>query len=185
MSPVRAVRSCLRQYAGFSGRAPRSEYWWWCLFWLLACVVVELVLYLPYAAMSDSVVLPVNVPWYAFLVVSFLPSLSVTVRRLHDRDWSGWWVAVLLLLPSLSVVWKHWPQVFDLWGADLFGFVFLALFLLVVVRIFLRGTEGANRFGPDPLRCDFPPDGSVSSVTPPANGSQKPTVREGLQDGSR
>ena len=181
MSPVRAVRSCLRQYAGFSGRAPRSEYWWWCVFWLAACLLVQVVFYLPYAAISDSVVLPANVPFTVSLVAGFLPLLSVTVRRLHDGDWSGWWAA-LLMLPCVYVV---WPEALggDI-GADraigfiVFDYVFLAAYLLLAIRLCLSGTGGTNRFGPDPLGSGLPEDGRSGPVTPPTDGGPKPPPRD-------
>ena len=169
MSPVRAVRSCLRQYARFSGRAPRSEYWWWCVFWLVACELVQLVAYLPFGEIPDSVIFPPNVPFIVFFVAGFLPSLSVTVRRLHDADWSGWWAA-LLLLPCVYVV---WPEALggDI-GADraigviVFDFVILAAYLFLGVRLCISGTRGTNRFGPDLLRSDLAEDGVGSSGTP-------------------
>ena len=55
----------------------------------------------------------------------FLPSLAVAVRRLHDTDRSGWWI-LLYFLPLLGAL--------------------VLLFFYVT-----RGTEGRNRFGPDPL----------------------------------
>jgi uncharacterized membrane protein YhaH (DUF805 family) len=57
----------------------------------------------------------------------FLPSLALAVRRLHDTDKSGWWL-LLVLIP-------------------LIGAVVLLVFYLT------RGTDGSNRFGPDPLRA--------------------------------
>lgn len=66
-----AIKSVLSKYATFSGRAPRSEYWWWILFVILWAwiPIVNIVLAL----------------------VFLLPSLAVQVRRLHDIGRSGWW----------------------------------------------------------------------------------------------
>jgi uncharacterized membrane protein YhaH (DUF805 family) len=76
-----AVRACLTQYAGFAGRARRSEYWWFALFAFVVYVV---------AALLDAVV-----GAQVFSVVAglglLLPSIAVGVRRLHDTGRSGWW----------------------------------------------------------------------------------------------
>jgi uncharacterized membrane protein YhaH (DUF805 family) len=64
-----------------------------------------------------------------------LPQMSLTVRRFHDRNISGWWYLVIFIanfIPYLNVV------------AGLAGLVITVL----------KGTEGPNKFGPDPLRPD-------------------------------
>ncbi|TNM59444.1 DUF805 domain-containing protein [Streptomyces sp. NP160] len=86
MPPVQAVTSALRQYAVFSGRATRSELWWFFGAYFAAAVVASVV---------DSVlfvgVLGVPVTPLTLLVIaaSVVPMLSVTVRRLHDSGRSG------------------------------------------------------------------------------------------------
>ena len=88
-----AVRSVLTQYATFTGRARRAEYWWFALF----SVVVVMV-----AAIIDAAI---GFPLLQ-LVVSLglvIPSLAVGVRRLHDTDRSGWWL-LLGLVPFGGIV---------------------------------------------------------------------------------
>lgn len=118
-----AVRTCLSKYATFSGRASRSEYWWFYLFCALlvgAAMVVD-VLMLGY----DPDV-PTAVPWLTFLAILaiVLPSLAAAIRRLHDTDKSGWWYLISLV-----------PFV---------GGIVLLIFLVIA------GTDGDNRFGPKP-----------------------------------
>lgn len=98
MSLPDAVRSVLRQYAGFSGRAPRSEFWWWFL--------VTLVLGLVAGTVDLAVVAVLGVPLLDLLVVValFLPTLAVTVRRLHDSGLAGWWLLLVHALGLTSVV---------------------------------------------------------------------------------
>jgi len=75
-----AVKSALSQYAGFTGRARRSEYWWFSLFFFLAIVVV---------AILDGV-LGTFPLLYALAALGLLvPSVAVGVRRLHDTGKSG------------------------------------------------------------------------------------------------
>ncbi|MGR7023483.1 DUF805 domain-containing protein [Geodermatophilus sp. URMC 62] len=82
-----AVRSVLTQYATFTGRARRAEYWWFALFSVLVVMV---------AAIID---VAIDVPLFQ-LVVSLgllVPSLAVGVRRLHDTDRSGLWLLIGLV----------------------------------------------------------------------------------------
>ena len=88
-----AVTSALRQYAGFSGRARRSEYWFYYLFFVLAYVA---------AAILDTIT---GVPAATLLVIVglFLPTLAVGVRRLHDTGRSGLWI-LLNFLPIVGAI---------------------------------------------------------------------------------
>lgn len=84
MTFSQSVETCFSKYATFSGRASRSEYWWFCL-----------ALYIFYflAALIDAA-LGTNVVSIIVLVALFLPSYAVAVRRMHDTNHSGWWVLV-------------------------------------------------------------------------------------------
>jgi uncharacterized membrane protein YhaH (DUF805 family) len=84
MNFVEAIGSGFKNYVNFSGRAARSEFWYWTLFSYLVSVV---------AAILDAAIFASKAPFYiiAFLVL-FLPGLSVTARRLHDLDKSAWWI---------------------------------------------------------------------------------------------
>ena len=88
-----AVRSVLTNYANFSGRARRSEYWWFILAYFLASIV---------AAIIDAAL---GAPILEVIVILGLlvPSLAVAVRRLHDTDRSGWWL-LLGLIPFGGIV---------------------------------------------------------------------------------
>ncbi|AXK80031.1 DUF805 domain-containing protein [Pseudolabrys taiwanensis] len=118
-----AIKSGFRNYLTFSGRAPRSEFWFWVLFEVLVSIVANI---LDVAIFPFSDVSPLNA---IVSVALFLPSLAVSVRRLHDIDRTGWWVLI-----SLTVI----------------GVV------LLLIWNCLRGTIGANRFGPDPLAGQAP-----------------------------
>ena len=87
MSFGAAISSCLTQYFGFSGRARRSEYWYFALFGFLVYLVAALV----DVAIGTSV--------FTILVALglVLPGLAVTVRRLHDTDRTGWWLLIGLV----------------------------------------------------------------------------------------
>ena len=72
-----AIKSVMSQYAGFSGRARRSEYWYWVLFTLLWCWIPLLNILLA--------------------LIFFIPGLAVAVRRLHDTGRTGWWLLISLV----------------------------------------------------------------------------------------
>jgi uncharacterized membrane protein YhaH (DUF805 family) len=82
-----AIRSCFAKYATFTGRAPRSEYWYFVLFQLLVNAVTAFV----------DLRLGSNIVGSLVDLVLLLPSLAVGVRRLHDIDRSGWWLLIALI----------------------------------------------------------------------------------------
>jgi uncharacterized membrane protein YhaH (DUF805 family) len=88
-----AISSCYSNYATFSGRASRSEYWFFqlfhCLIVLIGCVTI-------FAGIGVAILV-------VSALVNFLPSLSVLVRRLHDTDHSGWWFWINLI-PIVGVI---------------------------------------------------------------------------------
>ncbi len=95
-----AVRTVLSKYATFSGRAPRSEYWWWFLALLLFNLflrVIDGAFVDPLegtGAFYDQAGGPLGI--LAGLAL-LLPNLAVTVRRLRDIDRSGWWMLIALI----------------------------------------------------------------------------------------
>lgn len=87
MSFAESVSNVFSNYVTFTGRARRSEFWWFALFNFLATIV---------AAMIDGVLgLHLLQPIYGLAVL--LPSLAVAVRRLHDIGRSGWWILICLI----------------------------------------------------------------------------------------
>ena len=136
-----AVKICLTQkYCCFKGRASRSEFWWFCLFTLIMNFVVALLGSLLPAL--GSIVSAVQALWL------LLPTVGVTTRRLHDRNFSGWWQALPLAatLPAVAgaVLEANWLLMLAGCAAGL-----ASLWLLIFYA--LKGTAGPNRFGPDPL----------------------------------
>lgn len=89
MDPVTAVKTCFKKYADFTGRARRSEFWWFMLFALVVSSIFNygglLIPALSYIGLLCSLV---------FLI----PQFAVMTRRLHDTGRSGWWVLVFAIL---------------------------------------------------------------------------------------
>lgn len=141
MSFIESIKTVLSKYAVFNGRARRSEYWWY----TLAVAIVSTILYVALIApgygeymtgimeASAAGTMPPAMPGSltaGYLIVSLvnlallLPSLGVTVRRLHDTDRSGFWI-FLGLVPIVGGI-------------------------MLIVWEATAGTPGPNRFGPDP-----------------------------------
>jgi uncharacterized membrane protein YhaH (DUF805 family) len=110
-----AIKSGFSNYVNFSGRAIRSEYWYWVLFVILGEIVTLIIDYTLGAQITTSL----------FGLATFLPSLAVAIRRLHDIDRTGWWV-FLVLIPLVGAI-------------------------VLIVWYCTEGTRGSNRFGPDRL----------------------------------
>lgn len=83
-----SIKLCFSKYADFSGRASRSEYWWFFLFIILAGALI--------AILSDRLAM-------VFYLATLLPSLAAATRRLHDTSRSGWWQLVCLI-PLIGLI---------------------------------------------------------------------------------
>jgi uncharacterized membrane protein YhaH (DUF805 family) len=131
---MESAQTCLqRKYAGFQGRARRSEYWWFMLFvTLVSAVVYAIAITLALKTSTDGSmsivgILAIIVAGVVMLGV-VVPAIAVAVRRLHDLGWSGWWYLAQLIpiVGGLAAI------------AMLIGFM-------------MRGNDGPNKYGPDPL----------------------------------
>lgn len=91
----------LKQYADFSGRARRKEYWMFALFNFIFLIV---------AMMLDNVFgltvgkLPYGVFYFLYAIAVLIPGLAVAVRRLHDVGKSGWMI-LIALIPLIGAIW--------------------------------------------------------------------------------
>jgi uncharacterized membrane protein YhaH (DUF805 family) len=124
---VEAIRAGFNNYANFSGRATRPEYWWWFVFsWIVSVVSNALDRWARVGAIESPSYAGVAVGLITGIVALALliPSWAVLVRRLHDTNRSGWW----------------WLLVF----IPIIGWIILIVFLAS------EGTPGPNRYGPSP-----------------------------------
>lgn len=98
-----AAKSGFHNYVNFSGRASRSEYWYWVLFALLVAIV---------ASVIDAVLFYELQPLYFISSLAmFLPGLAVSVRRLHDVNRTGWWILILFTIIGIIplIIWYCTP----------------------------------------------------------------------------
>jgi len=96
MTFTESIKTCLKdKYATFTGRASRSEYWWFYLFMLIIGIIVVWVCGLYDVNRTPS--LAVSIPLLILEILLIIPSIAVTVRRLHDAGQSGWlWLISLI-----------------------------------------------------------------------------------------
>jgi uncharacterized membrane protein YhaH (DUF805 family) len=102
-----ALYTCIRKYFVVSGRASRSEYWYFVLWQVL--VSLALGFYDGMSARGGQPTEPIgSYAMYFFL----LPTITVTIRRFHDINWSGWWIVALYVL-FFGTVALVWPLISD------------------------------------------------------------------------
>lgn len=111
----------LRKYAVFRGRSRRKEYWYFALFVVVISIVLSIVDNLIGAYDRST---GVGLLSGIFSLAILIPSIAVSVRRLHDIDRTGWWVLISLV--------------------PLIGFIVLIVFHVQ------DSTPRTNRYGPNP-----------------------------------
>ena len=98
-----SIKTCFNKFAVFSGRASRSEFWFFVLFGLLggiiAIIIDVMILGYPYEENG-----PINL---IFSVAIIIPSIAVAARRLHDINKSGWWQLLWITIIGgiLLIIW--------------------------------------------------------------------------------
>jgi len=138
MGMAEAVQLFFKNYVNFQGRSRRAEYWWPVLMNLIISWSLTGLAVIVGGGFDALGTLGFNFLGWVFYVASllwglfvFIPGLSVTVRRLHDRNMSGWWLLGFIV-------------------AMLIPFVNLLAIIAYLVIMAMEGTSGPNKFGADP-----------------------------------
>jgi len=105
----------LKKYAVFTGRAHRTEFWMFALFNFIIMVVLSII---------EGILGMPGILSTLYCLGVLLPSIGVSIRRLHDTDRTGWWLLIALV--------------------PLIGIIILLVFYI------MDSQEGENRFGPNP-----------------------------------
>ena len=145
-----SVVSAFKNYVNVSGRATRSEFWWFFLFCILLYMLTFSLNIKEFnSALSGSELQSGNPTqlvelfiqsWFGMaILVTFIPSITIAVRRFHDLNMSGWWYVGLQVAPSLL------PSIFIF---NLISFMALFLFIYFIAQ---EGEDEDNRFGPNPF----------------------------------
>jgi uncharacterized membrane protein YhaH (DUF805 family) len=134
----------------FTGRINRAKYWLVVVLLLVYWMVVGTVIVL---AFGMSALTGMGAPMIIALIAFLLPlwvGLAIGIKRLHDRNKSGWWLILFWIVPSMLS--GGGTVMGGETAALLPNLAAMALSLWGLVEIgFLRGTSGPNNYGPDPL----------------------------------
>ena len=173
MGFVEAVKTCLKKSFVFTGRARRSEFWWWTLFSFIIGLAVSFVAdEIP----DDNLLLTLLFTFgmLAFCIYLGIANFAVSTRRLHDIGRSGWWYGVTLIF---GVVWTVWMIVKmiglvggmdldhvdvesdafsltllkEMWDVILIPYIlYIAYSILLLVWYCKDSQPGANKYGENP-----------------------------------
>jgi uncharacterized membrane protein YhaH (DUF805 family) len=120
----------LKNYATFTGRARRSEYWYFVLFNMIfaaVATVIDNILGTKFE-LSGGISLPYGYVYLIYALATIIPGLAVGVRRLHDIGKSGWMLLVVLI-PLIGVIW-------------------------ILVLMVMDSNPGNNNHGPNPKEAN-------------------------------
>jgi len=124
MNPIAAIGSAFSQYANFNGRARRSEYWWFNLFNLIINIVTDVI---DSSLGMGMIAYGVGYVGFIAFLALLLPSICVSVRRLHDLGKSGWWL-LIAIIPIVN---------------------FIGIFVILVFTL-MEGEKQPNQYGEVP-----------------------------------
>lgn len=168
MGLIEAVRSAfVKKYATFSGRACRSEFWWFRLANIMAYGIVSQVLPIFIRALSDASMIGSQnrvtfsiIFAFMFDIALFIPVLAAAARRLHDRNISSVWASPLIitmLIPYFLIF-----LVFNgiITADDMYIFLGINIIIQILLHIpfLFKGTNGLNQYGPNPLSKEVDAD---------------------------
>ncbi|MFK7745803.1 MAG: DUF805 domain-containing protein [Roseobacter sp.] len=161
MTFQQAILTCIRKYFTFSGRATRSEYWWFFLFCILGGLL--------FGAMEgfiNGITRTQNGPTLlssAFNIATFIPSLAVGWRRMHDTGRSGFYLFYpLIALIGFGIFLSMFGEANVLNGdlsniSGLFGVIVMLSLLVIALSPFIvlywltrPSQPGQNQYGPNP-----------------------------------
>ena len=125
MTFIESIKTCFKKYITIKGRAPRSEYWWFQAMFVPFFLFVVIMSEAENLESSSELIIWFYLLCFVIVIISLIPVITVTIRRFHDTNKSGWYF--------------------------LLGFIPLVGSLIVTVMMIPEGTKGKNKYGPNPL----------------------------------
>ena len=125
MTFIESIKTCFKKYITIKGRAPRSEYWWFQAMFVPLFLFVVIMSEAENLESSSELIIWFYLLCFVIVIISLIPVITVTIRRFHDTNKSGWYF--------------------------LLGFIPLVGSLIVTVMMIPEGTKGKNKYGPNPL----------------------------------
>ena len=126
MTFIESIKTCFKKYITIKGRAPRSEYWWFQAMFVPLFLFVVIMSEAENLESSSELIIWFYLLCFVIVIISLIPVITVTIRRFHDTNKSGWYF--------------------------LLEFIPLIGWLIVLAMLIEKGTEGKNRFGDYPLK---------------------------------
>jgi uncharacterized membrane protein YhaH (DUF805 family) len=135
-----------------AGRTSRSQFW---LRWFLPVVAIHIVLWIVIAigAAADSTTVATTffVIWIVFSLLTLWPSIAVQVKRIHDRNKTGWLVLAYWIPSGLQTI-LFAAGASDNWAGTILNLITAGVGIWFFIEFgCMRGTIGANQYGPDPV----------------------------------
>lgn len=149
-SPLDWAICPLKKYAEFTGRASRAEFWW---FNLMLLIVAAVVMVFEQEFRIEPIISIYTLPDLLFVLVTLVPTIAVSVRRLHDTDRTGYWALLYYCAPLALFVYQEFTD-----PNELRGFVYSLLGLYFIGAP--AATPGPNKYGEDPYR----PEGTANAA---------------------
>lgn len=200
MKPFDYFIYCFKNYAKFSGRARRSEFWFFQLFNFIISIAISTAAQ-TFSWVTDSWAVLGFSCLYSFAVI--VPSLAVTVRRLHDTGRSGWWLLsyyipniltfTLFIVVIVQIISENSFYQLDnldadslpwttIWACLLSLLVTFVFSIVILVWLCTDSHPGTNKYGPNPKGVEdityqntshqSPFSGSTTSPKTPRDGSK-------------
>ncbi|EAS18962.1 conserved hypothetical protein [Flavobacteria bacterium BBFL7] len=124
MGMMDAVKAVFNNYTDFSGRARRSEYWYWQLFNFIVFLILYVPMIIGAATENEAIAIPFAILFLLYALATIIPSLAVIVRRLHDTGRSGWFYFISMI-PFVGTI-------------------------ILLIWLIEDSKHGANQWGPNP-----------------------------------
>ena len=138
LEPVQAVKICLKKFFDFTGRARRSEYWWFILFVMIVSMVFNFI---------GAVFPMVNILGLIVGLLLSIAQLAALTRRLHDTGRSGWWMAPVIVMFLVTLV---VTDCFDAHVRDEIMLIYMFYSLVLMVFFLQDSRHGENQYGQSP-----------------------------------
>ncbi|UXN04115.1 DUF805 domain-containing protein [Bartonella sp. HY406] len=169
MGFVEAIRSAfITKYATFSGRACRSEFWWFRLANLIAYYIATqtskaFILHFTssssFTGSQNRIALSIIIA-FIIEIILFTPFLAAASRRLHDRNISSIWASpfIITMLIPYFLIFLVINRI--IYNDDMYILLGLNIILQLLLHIpfLFKGTDGLNQYGPNPLSKDVDTD---------------------------
>ena len=132
----------------FRGRINRARYWLMTLIYAIAAMICAAVVAMLASSITGSAT-AIFAVLVVLVVLAFWPSLALAIKRLHDRNKSGWWLLLFWLAPSIiNAVGQTISSAAGTVAALIGGIIGIWGFVEIAC---LKGTTGPNDYGADPL----------------------------------